>query len=235
MFIYILELENKKYYVGRTENPNIRINEHFLSNGSAWTRKYKPIKILEIHENCDNYDEDKYTIKCMEKYGINNVRGGSFCQIKLSDGNIEVLKQMINNVTDKCYICGNNGHYANECKKEEKIKNNENEKCDCVTSFFSPHRRKKCLLNKIITLFDDENDDIDKLKNINNKSNVEIKDTISEDKLDKNINNKIKEEHNDNNIVEKNRIKCYKCGRIGHYASSCYANTHIKGYSLKKH
>ena len=27
---------------------------------------------------------------------------------------------------------------------------------------------------------------------------------------------------------------CYRCGRTGHYSTSCYANTHIKGYYLKR-
>jgi predicted GIY-YIG superfamily endonuclease len=35
VFIYILELENKKYYVGKTTDPNFRIDSHFNSNGST--------------------------------------------------------------------------------------------------------------------------------------------------------------------------------------------------------
>jgi hypothetical protein len=97
----------------------------------------------------------------MEKYGINNVRGGSFCEIKLSDTNISTLNQMIRGVTDKCYICGRNDHFANDCKKF--VKNPLNEKCDCPSSYLFPHRKKKCSLNNLISLLDDENDDIDKL------------------------------------------------------------------------
>ncbi len=149
MFIYILKLEEGKYYVGKTTNPDYRIQSHFHSNGSYWTQKYKPLSVLEIIPNCDDYDEDKYTIKCMEKYGINNVRGGSFCQIKLSDTNKQTLKQMITGVTDKCYLCGKDDHFAKECKYL-------NEKCDCPTSYFSSHRRRKCLLNNTISIFEDE-------------------------------------------------------------------------------
>ena len=61
VFIYILELENKKYYVGKTTNPDFRLEQHFNNSGSQWTKKYKPIKILELKSNCDDYDEDKYT------------------------------------------------------------------------------------------------------------------------------------------------------------------------------
>ena len=94
VFIYILELENKKYYVGKTTNPDFRLEQHFNSSGSQWTKKYKPIKILELKPNCDDYDEDKYTKIYMDKYGINNVRGGSYVQIKLDKVTIESLEKM---------------------------------------------------------------------------------------------------------------------------------------------
>ena len=72
VFIYVLELENNKYYIGKTDNPQFRLESHFNSNGAAWTKKYKPINIIELIPNCDDYDEDKYTLKYMEKYGIDN-------------------------------------------------------------------------------------------------------------------------------------------------------------------
>ncbi len=75
VYIYVLQLEQNKYYIGKTSQPDIRIDSHFKSSGSMWTKKYKPIKILELIENCDNYDEDKYTIIYMIKYGIPFVRG----------------------------------------------------------------------------------------------------------------------------------------------------------------
>jgi len=161
MFIYILELEQNKYYIGKTTNIAFRLDDHFTSNGAAWTRKYKPIQVQSIIADCDDYDEDKYTLKYMEKYGINNVRGGSFCEIKLSDANIITLNQIMNSVTDKCYICGDNGHFANECKKE-------NDKCNCdkckYATYYFPYRAKNCGIAKANESFYDESDDIEKLK-----------------------------------------------------------------------
>ena len=103
VFIYILELENKKYYVGKTTNPDFRLEQHFNNSGSQWTKKYKPIKILELKSNCDDYDEDKYTKMYMDKFGINNVRGGSYVQIKLDKVTIENLEKMNRGTTDKCF------------------------------------------------------------------------------------------------------------------------------------
>jgi hypothetical protein len=117
--IYVLELEDKKYYIGKTKDPDFRIEQHFNSFGSQWTKKYKPKKILEIISGCDNFDEDKYTLKYMEKFGINNVRGGTFCEVKLNKDNLGTIKKMINGSTDKCYICGENGHFAKKCEKDD--------------------------------------------------------------------------------------------------------------------
>jgi hypothetical protein len=101
LYIYILELESNKYYIGKTSNPQFRLDKHFDGSASVWTHKYKPVKLIELISNCDNFDEDKYTLKYMVKYGINNVRGGSFCLITLSKENISTIYKMIKNSTSK--------------------------------------------------------------------------------------------------------------------------------------
>ena len=118
VYIYILELENKKYYIGKTSNPNFRLKQHFNSFGSYWTRKYKPLKIIKTIPDCDDFDEDKYTIKYMSTYGLQNVRGGTFCQLVLSKENINIINKMINGSTNKCFICGESTHFVKDCNKK---------------------------------------------------------------------------------------------------------------------
>ena len=114
VLIYILKLRNNKYYVGKT-NHQSRIQDHFNGNGSEWTKKYKAIKVIEIIKNCDDFDEDKYTQIYMEKYGIKNVRGGTFCRIKLDNSTIQLLEKMINGANDKCFRCKRSGHFISQC------------------------------------------------------------------------------------------------------------------------
>ena len=38
--IYILKLEGGNYYVGKTDNPTKRYQEHVEGKGSAWTKKW---------------------------------------------------------------------------------------------------------------------------------------------------------------------------------------------------
>lgn len=113
--IYVLELVEGKYYVGKTNNPGF-IYQHFHSGGAAWTRKYRPMRIVEIINDCDDYDEDKYTRIYMDNYGIENVRGGSFCEEVLDETTIKMLEKMSNSVKNKCFICGKLGHFVKECE-----------------------------------------------------------------------------------------------------------------------
>ena len=118
--IYVLKLKDGKYYVGRTDKKVVeRLREHKAGKGSAWTRKYKPIGIDRIDLNGDKFDEDKVTKQYMEKYGIGNVRGGTYCQITLSNETIEMISKELNGGTNKCYNCGKVGHYIKNCPYEQ--------------------------------------------------------------------------------------------------------------------
>ena len=124
VFIYVLQLEKEKYYIGKTNNPQFRLESHFNSNGSEWTKTYKPLQVLELKSNCDDYDEDKITRQYMDKYGIDNVRGGSFVSMTLDKSTIQLLTQMNNGTNDKCFICQKSGHFAKECKTRKTSKPN---------------------------------------------------------------------------------------------------------------
>ena len=55
--IYILSLEKGKYYVGKTGNIPRRLNDHFKGRGGAWTKMFKPIKVVDILENQSLFTE----------------------------------------------------------------------------------------------------------------------------------------------------------------------------------
>lgn len=114
--IYTLELENGKYYIGRSTTPKQRILNHFQEHGSEWTKLHKPINVL-IQVKGDEFDEEKHTLIAMEKYGIDNVRGGSYCKVQLTQHDKVKALQTIRSITDKCYKCGEKGHFVKDCGK----------------------------------------------------------------------------------------------------------------------
>ena len=157
VFIYILQLELNKYYIGKTNNPDIRLDSHFNSNGSEWTKIYKPIKVYELISDCDSYDEDKYTLKYMEKEGIDNVRGGSLCQIELSDEQIKLINQMIKGASYKCFNCGESGHFIKDCiesKIQDYLKDLNNENIQNETIKINSIYEEILELNRLIKLTD---------------------------------------------------------------------------------
>ncbi len=117
--VYVLKLSNDKYYVGKTNKiPEERFMEHVNGHGSEWTRLYKPLLIIKVIENIDKYDEDKITKKYMDKYGIDNVRGGSYTSVQLLDYQIKALQLELCTYNDKCYKCQKQGHFADQCTQQ---------------------------------------------------------------------------------------------------------------------
>ena len=88
--LYVLQLENNTYYIGQTKCLKKRVEKHFKSKGSAWTRMNKPIKLIEYRTFVNmSYQEMELlenilTIKYMKKYSWKNVRGGFFSECESS-------------------------------------------------------------------------------------------------------------------------------------------------------
>jgi len=84
-YLYALQLENDCYYIGQTRDLDKRFNQHKKGIGAIWTSIHKPIKMIEFW-SIGEYTQDsamqfenEMTIKYMDTYGIQNVRGGDFC------------------------------------------------------------------------------------------------------------------------------------------------------------
>ncbi|MFD0749262.1 GIY-YIG nuclease family protein [Mucilaginibacter calamicampi] len=45
--LYLLELEEGKYYVGQSSHPEVRFFDHQVGYGGKWTRRYRPIALLQ--------------------------------------------------------------------------------------------------------------------------------------------------------------------------------------------
>ena len=114
--IYILLCQQNKYYIGKSHQPNIRIKDHFSNRGSVWTKNYPPIKTIETIPDADDFEEDLQTKKYMQKYGIDNVRGGSYTAMILPGYQLQSLEIELRTAEDRCFRCNQKGHMAKDCK-----------------------------------------------------------------------------------------------------------------------
>ena len=167
--VYILKLENDKYFVGYTKDIS-KIKESIKD--FEWIQRHPLIKILKIIYNCDKYDVDKYTKKFMELYGIDNVRGGTYYHADLSQETLNSLKQELEilnkqiyiksqeedfihkdddtyfdevenefEIINKCARCGSNDHHTYDCYVEH-IGNGKIKRCTNCKDY--GHLAKEC-------------------------------------------------------------------------------------------
>lgn len=116
--LYVIQCESGKYYVGKTTDVMRRFEEHRVGRGSAWTKKYAPVRLVECRVITSDHDENNVTKDMMKKYGIENVRGGIYAQTVLPQEYVNVLKLEFRGTADTCYKCNLAGHFAGRCPED---------------------------------------------------------------------------------------------------------------------
>lgn len=149
-------------------------------------------------------------MKYMDKYGMDNVRGGSFVKVKLDRSTETHLRQMSNGTNNRCFTCGCEGHYAKDCSKYKEYNYGED------SSEYSEASDNY-----------DSSDEYDLQSSDDFEYNIEKWCCSKCNKEFIDYNKCVKHER----YCKANK-SCFRCGREGHYASVCYASRHTNGKFL---
>ena len=240
VYIYVLKLQKNRFYIGKTEDPQFRLESHNTGNGSAFTKKYKPLQIHEIIPNQTDHDEQRVTQEYMAKYGIDNVRGGPWCKLDISEEK-QMIEKILMSSSDQCYRCGSQGHFAKDCSVKGWTKQFSS---PCKRCGRAGHTEDTCYAKtyangKIIEEYEEFwvcrycDREFDSERGCIYHENVHCTKRKLHKKFDKMgaLADELYFEDSDEEYEERG-ITCYRCGRGGHTADRCYAKKHISGRFL---
>ena len=89
--IILLELEHGKFFVTAGGDPEKVVDEYREGLGPVWTKIHRPVRIREVIQMAVPTELDQHVRRWMLHYGVENVRGGSWSDVRLTDKDRQVL------------------------------------------------------------------------------------------------------------------------------------------------
>jgi predicted GIY-YIG superfamily endonuclease len=238
--IYVLKLEEGKWYIGQSSNVFTRLKYHFVGEGCEWTVKYPPIDVYEVLPEKTFQDEDNITKKFMFKFGIDNVRGGSYAGVKLQPEERKLLLKEKNTATNTCFRCGSSEHLSKKCpfkiksnydpnlkkcfEKVKKVKNCYEVEEICNKCGIQDFCSEKCVLNNLEGVNEPIQISDEDLEHFLNIFQVEAKAEESQDEIKDLIENCLKDiEKQFSFYINESKFEdvCLNCEEIGHIEEDC--------------
>lgn len=119
--VYVLRLENGKYYVGSSTFIDSRIQAHFNGHGSSWTKLYKPVERLVPLTPPMSHLESWERLEFISRvlcHGIENVRGWAYTSSYLTMEELYKFLQDTAEAKNLCRRCFRDNHFISSCKED---------------------------------------------------------------------------------------------------------------------
>ena len=201
---------------------NIEISSSQSSQSSSLKSLDRIVYVLRLDNNKyyvgvtkeSLMNEDDKTIEMIIKHGIENVRGGKYCKMKLDDLDMQMIHRDTCQKTNTCFHCGLQGHFISQCpnknkKEKEKTSIKRIIKKKCAFCGRLNHTSNNCFAQTDIY-------GVPVGSNEYSSEEYEYIETVVSPKK-----KKTKE--------KRKKIQCQRCGRTTHDVNSCYAKVDVDG------
>lgn len=224
IFLYTLELEGGRWYVGTTKRPRARLCEHRNGTGAEWTRQFPPLagfselRKLECAAHEARLHEDSRVKALMLQQGIDAVRGGSYSRPHLTREETRAVCRELFHAANGCIRCGRSNHWASACHAATDVVGNViDEAPELVHPSSSGAGRgrgasgcSRC-----------------------GRENHTRSECYAATHVDGSYLDDMQVDEGEDDSGEEDD-SCFRCGRSGHWASQCYARTDVHGDRLHR-